>query len=160
MSYNAYEVFEIADNLEIAGGAFYRKAAEKVQDEGDVKKLLNDLADMEEAHQSYFQTLREKYKVEEIDGLIDLESQAGAYLKVIGETHAMHSLSNVLDEGELTARRVLEVAINFEKDSVVFFSSLQAALIDDSEKEHVGQIVREESEHVGMLTIKLQELDK
>lgn len=158
MSYNVYEIFEIADNLEVAGAEFYKNAALKIDDDCDVKALLNELAALEEQHKSYFHSLKKRYNVEEIEGLIDLESQAGSYLKAIGESHIVHSLSDILNEEVLTPIRVLKIALDFEKDSVVFFSSLQSALKDEEEKAQVAQIVKEETEHVGMLTKKLKAL--
>lgn len=158
ITYNAYEVFEIADKVEVAGESFYRSAASKLEDGCDVKKLLLELADMEVAHQSYFSAMRDRYNVEDVEGLIDLEGQAGSYLKAIGEAHVIHNLANILDESEDDAEKILKIALEFEKDSVVYFAALKSAVVDVDEQGKIDRIVQEEVEHVGILTRKLREL--
>jgi len=156
--YNSYEVFEIADKIEVAGAKFYRSAAKVAGENSDVRDLLTELADMEDSHQSYFKSLRAKYDVNEIDGLIDLEGQAAGYLKAIGEAHAIHNLTTILDNSEMSVVDILKIAIDFEKDTVVYFAALKSALSNSEEKQEIDTIIQEESEHVGILTKKLKEV--
>lgn len=158
--YNSYEVFEIADKIEVAGAKFYRAAAEIADNGSSVKDLLLELAAMEDSHQSYFKSLRSKYGIEEIDGLIDLEGQAAGYLKAIGQAHAIHNLTTILDDGNMSEEDILKVAIDFEKDTVVYFAALKSALINEDEKAEIDVIVKEESEHVGILMKKLNEVQR
>jgi len=160
ITYNAYEVFEIADKIEESGEAFYRQAAQKLADGSDVRDLLEELADMELTHQSYFASLRGRYDMAEVEGFIDLEGQAGRYLKAIGEAHVIHNLSDILETMSPDAEEILKIAIDFEKDSVVYFAALKAVIKDADEQVRIEKIVQEESEHVGILTRKLNELQK
>ena len=59
MSYdfNADEIYEMAQQIERNGAAFYRKAAESVEDASG-KELLLNFADMEVAHEKVFAELK------------------------------------------------------------------------------------------------------
>ncbi|RLB10073.1 MAG: hypothetical protein DRG59_00575 [Deltaproteobacteria bacterium] len=59
-----------------------------------------------------------------------------------------------------TAEDALKLAIEFEKDSVIFFLSMQDATDDNKGKELIGQLVKEEQEHLRKLTVKLRDLKK
>ncbi len=55
--FNADEIFEMAEQIEKNGASFYRKSAEAIADTG-AKKLLLDLAAMEDEHEKTFADLR------------------------------------------------------------------------------------------------------
>jgi len=48
--FNADEIFEMAEQIERNGASFYRKSAESIDDPAE-KKLLLDLAAMEDEHE-------------------------------------------------------------------------------------------------------------
>jgi len=158
ITYNAYEIFEIADKVEETGEAFYRSAASVIVDNDDVKALLNELADMEASHKNYFRSIRDRLNVKSEDGLLDLDDQAAGYLKTIGEAHAVHNLATIMNETTPSAKEVLEVALDFEKDTVVYFAALKAAIVNEDDKTKIQSIVEEEIEHVAILTKKLKEV--
>jgi len=158
VNYNAYEVFEIADKVEEAGEAFYRTAASLINDNEEVQNLLNELADMEAVHKSFFRSIRDRLNIENDSGLLDLDDLSAGYLKSIGKAHAVHNLTTIFDDIDITAKSVLEIALDFEKDTVVYFSALKSAIINDGDKGEIQQIVEEEIRHVGILTSKIREL--
>jgi rubrerythrin len=47
ITFNAFEIFEIAEQIERNGVKFYRKAAKGISDQ-DLRQTLLELADMEE----------------------------------------------------------------------------------------------------------------
>ena len=59
MSYgfSADEIFEMSEQMERNGGKFYRKAAEGTEDP-EAKKILLDLAAMEDDHEKMFKEMR------------------------------------------------------------------------------------------------------
>ncbi|HRS71257.1 MAG TPA: ferritin family protein, partial [Anaerohalosphaeraceae bacterium] len=59
ITFNADEIFEMAEEIERNGAAFYREAAAKASRE-DIKKMLLDLAAMEEGHEQTFAQMRKK----------------------------------------------------------------------------------------------------
>ncbi|MFQ5647048.1 MAG: ferritin family protein, partial [bacterium] len=52
-TYNADEIIEIAENIEKNGARFYQQAA-RVCTDTNVRELLQELAEMEDRHESYF----------------------------------------------------------------------------------------------------------
>ncbi len=157
VNFNIYEVFELADKIEETGSVFYREAAGRVCDSESVAELLLELAEMEEAHKSYFKSLKSKFDIVGAESLIDLEDQTTEYLRSLGKSHVVHSLSSVLNDTEPTAENILNIAIKFEKESVEYFEKLLSVITDDTEKSKVANIVVEEKEHVKILTDKLKE---
>ena len=59
VKFNAFEVFEIAEQIERNGVKFYRKAAESISD-SKIKQTLLDLADMEAEHEKTFADMRKE----------------------------------------------------------------------------------------------------
>jgi len=57
IDFNADEVFEIAEQIERNGAKFYRTVAENVTD-ADKRKILINLAEMEDEHEQTFKTMR------------------------------------------------------------------------------------------------------
>ena len=57
ITFNADEVFEMAEQIERNGAAFYRKAAENFRGL-DLSKVLLDLAAMEDDHEREFRAMR------------------------------------------------------------------------------------------------------
>ena len=55
---NAFEVFEIAERIERNGAMFYRKAAEIFFDNADIRKILLEIAEMEDEHERTFSKMR------------------------------------------------------------------------------------------------------
>ena len=57
MPFNADEVFEMAEQIEVNGARFYRASADKFP---ALKELLLELAAMEDDHQKTFAAMHEK----------------------------------------------------------------------------------------------------
>ena len=64
ITFNADEIFEMAEQIERNGAKFYREAAEKSSD-ADIKKMLQDLAAMEDGHQLTFSQMRKELSPDE-----------------------------------------------------------------------------------------------
>ena len=56
ITFNAEEIFEMAEEIESNGAKFYRQAAEKADDE--TKKFLLDMAQMEAEHLAIFREMK------------------------------------------------------------------------------------------------------
>ena len=83
IDFNADEVFEIAEQIERNGAKFYRTTAEKIVDE-DKRKLLLNLAKMEDEHEQTFKQLRsELTRDEKVMTTFDPEGDSEAYLNIL-----------------------------------------------------------------------------
>lgn len=158
--FNAREVFEIAEQIERNGAKFYRKAVEAVQDE-DAGKLLSKLAKMEDDHERFFSVLKEKQTDAGDEGFPpDMEDQMKTYLHALAEGKVFGNIDDVeskIKPGD-TIRDILETAIEFEKNTIVYFCGVKEIVPEEFGKGKIDILIREEIGHVAMLMGKLREL--
>ncbi|OGV32463.1 MAG: hypothetical protein A2020_02095 [Lentisphaerae bacterium GWF2_45_14] len=151
--FNAREVFEIAEQIERNGGKFYRHAAQTVKDE-KAKKFLLKLAEMEDVHESFFSLLKEKFSpTEEVAGLPDSENQALAYLQAMAEGKVFGNVEDITSKIAPGSSFVdiINTAIGFEKDTIVFFAAIKDLVPQDLGKNNIDSLIREEVSHIAIL---------
>lgn len=157
ISFNADEVYEMAEQIERNGAAFYRAAAGSVGSE-PLQQMLLELADMEDDHERVFHGMREQLASAERTGeRFDPTGEGALYL------HAMVQ-GKVFDTRSEKARRVatagdvveiFETAIDAEKDSIVFYVTVKKMIPSDEGKAKVDEIIEQEIGHVATLSRKL-----
>lgn len=161
LEYNADEIFEIAEHIERNGAKFYRDAAEVVK-EPSTNQLLLSLAAWEEQHERLFASMREEFSREDKEmALSDPDEQATLYLRAAADTHVFNvrNLSGIL-QGNETPEEVLNIALGFEKDSIVFFLAMKELVPESLGADKVDAILHEEMQHATTLTKQLNDLKK
>ncbi len=155
----ANDVVTMAVRIEENGKAFYEGAAAKTG-EPLVKKLFEELAVMEDGHIQQFKQLRasleKSFTAERVwdpEGLAESLLQASADTHIFTAKAATESLKAVN-----TAAEALDMALRFEKDSVVFFLGMKDVLPDESSKGEIDKLIDAERDHVRMLSEKVREL--
>ena len=153
MSYdfNANEVFEIAEQIERNGAKFYRNAAESIAD-ADKKKLLINLAEMEDEHEKTFKTLRaDLTDKDKVVTIFDPEDEAANYLRALADTRVFYE-----KEIDFTSlKEILMRAIAIEKDSIVFYIGMKDVVPIHLGKVRLDRIIREEMGHFTLLSNEL-----
>jgi rubrerythrin len=156
VEFSADEVFAMAEQIERNGGRFYRKAAEKA--EGEAKEILVRFAVMEDEHERTFQTMRAELPEEARQPLVfDPEGDLGLYVKAMADGYVF----NVREDpstaltGEETVEELFEVALGREKEAVVFYVGLKAAVPAEVGQDKIDRIIREELGHIGILSRQL-----
>jgi rubrerythrin len=151
--FNICEVLEAAKHIEQLGRAYYEAAAALIPG-GPEQDLLLDLAAMEATHEHIFDEMQRGLSSEEREcpiggpekeGLKSLLDLADATLFVSKE-HARA----VLDGKDV--RAIAEFAIEREKETIVFLQGLKMAIPVQYGAAKLDGILREEMEHVMMLT--------
>jgi rubrerythrin len=159
MIFNADEVLKIAEQIERNGIAFYERAAERFQ--GDQKRTLLRLADMERTHEQAFASMRRELS-DAKRGLqaFDPEGEAGRYLAAFadGQVFAPKADSAALLGSEDSERDILEMAIGLEKDSVVFYVAIKDAVPEILGEAQIDKIIQEEMAHILLLSRTLASL--
>ena len=156
---NTYEVFEMAEQVERNGLEFYKNAAKIVEDE-KIRTLLNELAIMEGDHESKFFNIKEQLKLSEhsifpdLDDLVIANLRALANGKVFRENPEDHLITV-----ETTIREILNIALDFERNTIVFFSSLKAMMKDCEEQKIIDLLIKEEVDHIAILMEKKGKLN-
>ena len=149
--FNADEIFEMAEQIERNGASFYRKSAEAIADPG-AKKLLLDLAAMEDEHEKTFADLRagmsEKEKVATV---FDPEGEAVLYLRALADTRVF--FEKKIDTSSM--KEILKEAILAEKDSIVFYLGMKEIVPENLGKTKIDQIIKEEMAHIKLLSKEL-----
>jgi len=160
ITFNADEIFEMAEQIERNGAAFYREAAVKAKD-APTKKFLTDLAAMEDGHLVIFQTMRKELgKADKEPVTFDPDNEAAMYLQAMADAKGFEGkISPGLRlSGRETLPDILSMAINAERNSVVFYVGLKSLVEADRNRRQVDKIIGEEMGHIAVLQRKLLSL--
>lgn len=149
--YNFDEIFEMAEQIERNGAAFYRKAAGAAKDP-EMRTLFSHLAIMEETHLRIFGEMRARYAQDR--GAIrqfDPDNEAAQYLQTLASRHGWEGKASPLRElnGTEPLEQILWKALAAEKDSVVFYTGLKD-LVGPADRLPLEEIIREELVHVAL----------
>jgi rubrerythrin len=156
----ADQVFGVGVEIEKNGRAFYAAAASNTAG-SSIRKLLNELAQWEKKHIEIFTTLRAGLPPQARDeNLYDPLDEIALYLKATADNHVFIRNSNMeaLAAGCRTPQEILNIALSFEKDSVVFYASVREAVAEGAGKSEIEQLIHEELTHIGFLTRELQKI--
>jgi len=160
ISFNAIEVFEIAERIERNSVKFYRGAAEALSDQ-DLCQILLSLAEFEKEHEETFADMRKQISNKEWDLItFDPEDEMTLYLRTIADSHIFDlkkDPSEQLKDKE-TAEDILKYAIEAEKNSIIFYLGLKKFVPAKAGKDKVEEIIEEEMGHIAELNLRLSAL--
>ncbi len=157
-SFNADEIFEMAEQIERNGAKFYRAAAEKFP---TVRDLLLKLAAMEDDHERTFANMRTELSTKETaQTVFDPDGQAQMYLRAMADGHIFNPKADPGEQvaGTDTPEDILHLAISVERDSIAFYVGLKRSVSQAAGKDKVEAIIKEEISHVAILSEQLEKL--
>jgi len=160
ITFNANEVFEMAEEIERNGAKFYRQAAENAKDK-ETKQMLLDMAAMEDGHLKTFEEMREQLSGQEKGWTIfDPDNQSVLYLQAMADARGYEGKITPSKEltGSETPKEILETALNSEKESVFFYLGLKELVSAKAGKGKVETIIKEELNHITDLLNKLNSI--
>ena len=140
------EVVEFAVRIEQNGYRFYVDSLEKLSDPR-IEELWTYLADEEKAHERAFSGLKKKIAPRQLP-----EAYAGEYEAHMWDflkSHALADADTVTSKVESlgSLQDAVEIALEFEKDSIILFTMLKD-LIDEKSHPTVDAIIGEELTHI------------
>ena len=144
------EIIEIATRLEESGEVFYNAAAEKSTDAG-VKTLFEELAIQEQYHRQAFQQMGRD--VVELALSPEQWDEFQAYTGALLQNRFFDNPENALNlaaEAE-DERASLQAALEFEKETLLFFHELRDAVRGPG-RQTVDRIIQEEKQHIQRLS--------
>lgn len=154
--FNADEIFEMAEQIERNGASFYRRSAESIAEPAE-KKLLLDLAAMEDEHEKTFAGLRAGLsEKEKFTTLFDPEGETALYLRALADTRVFFEKKIDMSSME----EILKKAILAEKDSIAFYVGMKEIVPVNSGKTKIDAIIKEEMVHIKVLSSKIIALKK
>ncbi len=160
ITFNADEIFEMAEQIERNAAGFYREAAKRAGDKV-AQTLFVNLAEMEDNHCQIFQEMRSQLSPDEKkQETFDPENQAILYLQAMADGHGTEGKKSRTEKltGSESMREILQIAINAEKDSVVFYTALKELVAPGVSRDKVETIIEEELGHLALLKLQLASL--
>ena len=157
ITFNADEIFEMAEQIERNGTKFYRRAAEIISDK-DNKDLLLKLAEMEIEHEKTFARMREELTGKENESMaFDPDNQGALYLQAVANGHVFDLKTDpaALLTDQVSFHDILKMAIGAEKDSIAFYMGIKDSVSEPAGKDKIDRIIREEMNHIVLLSSKL-----
>lgn len=158
ITWNSDEIFEMAEQIEVEGAKFYRKAAGASSDQ-ELKALLLELAAQEDQHRQTFSKIRAEMKTElKFDESWDPEGIVRTYLQgwVSGQVFDVKIKPEELLSTNNTPQKVLQLAIGLEKDSIAFYVGIVQMVPEELGKGWVERIIQEEMKHIIVLTKEMR----
>lgn len=156
--FNADEIFEMAEEIERQGARFYEKAAGMFK-EPAVKDMLGGLAAMEVGHEKAFSGMRAKILSDTYKGY-DPDEMAAAYIKSFTDGKVFDFRKNMADlvTDKSTLLDILKLALEAEKNSIVFYTGIKKIVPEEFGKDSIDKIIAEEMKHIVMLVEKMSNL--
>ena len=156
--FNMDEIFEIAEQIERNGAKFYRRVADSAADETR-KELLLKLAEMEDQHEKTFTAMRaELSEKEKAPTVYDPEGQSAMYLQAMADGRVFDTKTDPTERltGTETMEQILQMAIELEKNSIIFYLGMKDMVPDQLGKDKMNQIIKEEMAHIIMLSARYE----
>ena len=156
--FNAREVFQIAIDIEENGRRFYEKAM-GLSDDHEVNTVFAALAQEEAEHLEKFKDLKSQLpKAASGDTVWDPENEVDQYLQMMADMNVFRSDVDMEERLSLvgSVEDALKLGIQFEKDSIIFFLSMQEAAAENKGRKSIDQLVNEEKEHLKRLSLELR----
>jgi rubrerythrin len=154
--FNADDVLKIAEQIEENGVVFYNKASEAIA-ESYYKKFLLDLSTMEVFHKKIFAGMRAALSdIETKPTVFDPNEESVLYLKSLADLRVFYNK----EMDTTTIENILKVAIEAEKDSIVFYLGMKDLVPVKLGKDKIDAIINEEKKHIVMLSKELLSLKK
>jgi rubrerythrin len=151
--FNANDVFEIAVKIEENGAAFYRDAAQKIENDNH-KEFLIELAKMEDDHIVTFSNMKKGLKEAEVlSQNFDPDDENLLYLKSLADTRVFFKK----DKPDDSFKGILSSAIQTEKDSIAFYLGMKELVPPKFGQTKIDDIIKEEMSHITLLAKKLNE---
>jgi rubrerythrin len=159
ISFNLDEIFEMAEQIEKNGASFYREAARKTGDKATQKTFAN-LAVMEDGHLKIFSGMRKQLDASDKQPTtFDPDNEAALYLQAMAASHGIEGKKDRQTKlsGNETIREIFEIAVNAEKNSIVFYTAIKE-LVSITGREQVEAVISEELGHLAILKMQLVQL--
>ena len=146
------EIIETAVQIEISGYSFYNEALSRKELSEKCRNLITFLRDQEIEHEKTFKGLRDTIDNLELDNTTDWDV-VSSYLKAIIDSRIFNSPESAIALVKKTNNEIdiIDYAIQFEKDTLLYFHTIHANLKDEKSKKVVKRIIDEEVNHVKKL---------
>lgn len=157
--FSADEIFEMAEEIERNGAAFYRKAADNFS-KAEQKEMLEELSVWEKNHERDFHSMRQEILGDKAK-TYDPDEFAAAYLHSIADGYVFDLKQDPKEIITKDSRLddILSKAIELEKNSIIFYLGMKDMMTGRGDRQKIQSIIHEEMKHITILSDKLVELN-
>lgn len=158
---NEDEVYRVGMCIEEAGLDFYTRMADKA-DDPSTKRVFKRLARDEKQHLAFFESLELKTSGTMGSRAVETDADVSKYVcsLVDGGIFANISKMDKVARGKFNPEKALELALQVEKDAVLYYMEAHAAARKRSTKTALARLIDEEKGHVVQITKRLENLRK
>jgi rubrerythrin len=142
------EIIDMAIQLEKNAETFYRAAVNKMSTPS-LEPVLICLANEERDHGQWFKKLKKVAEEAEAGGQRG-EIHSEALRSLVGDQK--FSLAEVDLSNIESVKELIELAIEHEKDTIIFYQMLQSFIEDPETLKDLDEIITEEEQHIKLLT--------
>lgn len=160
-NFNADEIFQMGIEIETNGKKFYETVAKSTPD-ASAKTIFMDLARWEAEHIKLFKKLRERLPAAATqEDLFSPQEELHLYLKATADSHVFIRNQDIpkLAKKCKTPVQAVDLGVAFEKDSIVFYTTMKKLVPEHLGKREIDTIIDEEISHLYILTHKKRELE-
>lgn len=149
-AFKGMDVISFAIEIEKNGKSFYETVADIIEDP-HVKEIFLKLKKQEEHHIVDFEKLLVNTK-----GYQPQETYSGEYLdyaKALADNHVFNLDADIKEIAKTVKNKAdaIEIALKFEKDSILFFAELKHVVAPDNHKV-IEELIAQEREHIRILS--------
>jgi rubrerythrin len=158
---NENEVYRVGMCIEEAGLDFYTKMAQKADDQA-TKRVFSRLAKDEKQHLAFFESL----EIDTAKGLgsrpAEVDRDVSQYVCSLVDGGIFSGLAKMdrLAVGKFNPKKALELALQVEKDAVLYYTEAHEASRKRATKEALKRLINEEKSHVVQITKRLEAVRK
>jgi rubrerythrin len=158
---NEDEVYRVGMCIEEAGLEFYTKMAGKAKDPA-TKRVFKRLARDEEKHLAFFESLELKTAGGMGSRPSEQDADLSKYVCSLVDGGIFSDIAAMQKAAKRTfnAEKALELALQVEKDAVLYYMEAHAASKKSRAREALSKLIDEEKSHVVELTKRLDNLRK
>jgi len=148
-AFSINEIIEMAVQIERNGYAFYQEATKRKDLDDKSREFIAYLRDQELDHEKTFMALRDDADMQDLELSQDWE-MVSAYLKTIVEGRIFNSKESAIRKaaGAADLAAVVENAIAFEKDTLLYFHALSDSISNPKALKVLRRIINEEVSHI------------
>jgi rubrerythrin len=153
----AFEVLEVAEQMERDAARFYRKAAALYRDPS-MSKLFSELAQWEKRHIQVFADMKGRFPEQAWEmGRFDLDRVSAARLDVPPAVFDEHSDPAKELAGNETRSEVFNLALKKERYTIGYYTALTEFALGEDNIRVIKDILQEEKKHVRILVQSLKQ---
>lgn len=156
---NLKEIIEMAVQIEVTGAAFYKRLKE-LSENTELRKLYRRLEMDEQAHIKDFEAILRSADSRRPGIHYSTTDQDLLYLRAFAARRIFSDTQDAISKAESLTdpARGVEMAIDFELDTIAFFREMADVIEDPEDRTSVQELERQEKEHATQLYRVRQEM--